>query len=195
MMNNYINRITDLSSISELRKEISQILVLKHYQKNEELEILFRFLTAAEMEAKGKGSCLFDNKDLNSDDLIKLDKKIKYLIYRVLSENLDDETLVLFEELNNAGISLFVFATYIKYMSIESEDVVITLANIYEGIGDIKSKIILLCTSLNFLVEQRNVRFELLKEYLKLEMMDEAEELIRESIEKDEGFKTFLEGL
>lgn len=80
-------------------------------------------------------------------------------------------------------------------MSIESEDVVITLANIYEGIGDIKSKIILLCTSLNFLVEQRNVRFELLKEYLKLEMMDEAEELIRESIEKDEGFKTFLEGL
>ena len=193
-LNLYFERITDRSSITELIKELGPEISQKRFHPDKESGVLYRMLSIAEMELQTRDKCLFsDGKNRNIRDLIELEENIKKYIYRFLTGDFEDELLTEFESFVNGGISIYAFLIYISYLNCEKEDLIVDISRVYEYIGDIKSKILLLCASMKIAERQNKIRMELLKEYLNMDMMKEAEDLIKESIERDETFQTLLE--
>ena len=195
-INAFFERISDLSSITELRKELGQLLSKKNFHPDKEVGVLYRMLSIAEMELQTRDYCLFSSgKNRNIQDLVDLEDNIKKYIYRFLTGDFEDDLLISFESFVKSGISIYAFLIYISYLNCETEDLIIDLSRVYECIGERNSKILLLCVAMKFTEKQNKIRIELLKEYLNLEMMKEAEDLVKESIERDEKFQTLLEEL
>ena len=194
--NAIFDRITDLSSVTELRKELEPELLKKNFHPDKEAGVLYRMLSIAEKELQVRDDCLFsDGKNRNIQDLVDLEENIKKYIYRFWAGDFEDEVLNGFENFVKSGISVYAFLVYINYLNCETEDLIVDLSRVYECIGERNNKILLLCAALKFTEKQNKIRIELLKEYLNLEMMKEAEDLVKESIERDGTFQTLLEEL
>ncbi|MCR5849031.1 MAG: hypothetical protein K6G75_13080 [Lachnospiraceae bacterium] len=174
--------------IGNLRDNIEQIysellspagrLLMKN---SKEISAVYRIVKAITLSGDYNSSGLKDHMEL--EELIELDDRLRFFVYRAFSNPCSENTLRMFLSLMEEQISVYFFAIYATSLNFGLEKTILNISQMFDAVNKRKESIIFLNACLKLGRKKEEIRNKLIEEYNLYGMQEEALKL-REEEEK-----------
>ena len=129
------------------------------------------------MESEDKRRDFFLNNN-SLDELSVYDDLIKMILYRIYSDDVDEELFNLIDVVLQNNITVYVFLVYSGYFNRDGDRIIIKLSDILFEMGQMVKSIYLLNAALKMYSGNEEIVLKLSEKYINIGMNEEARELL-----------------
>lgn len=155
-------------------------------QTSKREDILYRFVQAALLESRENRDRLYLIME-SYDKMQQTDFFVRRILYRINSDNIDEETgLELIDYLDTGG-SVYLFLIYAGFFLAENENAIIKFSTVLRNVNLVKYELLFLNAANRMYPENQIIAVKLAECFMGMGMQTEAEKVLKSYISAKEG--------